>query len=346
MTRIPSLAMLPLVAGAAACDERSEARAPVPVVHAEPRSSIDVDPLPSWNDGDVKAALIAFVARVTKPDSPDYVPPRERVAVFDNDGTLWVERPVPTQFFFALDRVRELAPAHPEWKSQQPFKAVLEGDMKALAATGERGAMKLMAATHVHNTSDEFTKVVTAWFESARHPALDRPYQKLVYLPMLELLTYLRANNFSTYIVTGGGVEFLRPWSERVYGVPPPQVIGSRVKLEYRKADDGPVLYRLPQIDLLDDKAGKPVGIYEAIGRRPILAFGNSDGDYEMLEWTTSGDGPRLGLLLHHTDAEREFAYDRDAQVSTLDRGLADAPSHSWIVVDMKRDWRAVFQAP
>jgi hypothetical protein len=344
--RTASLVVLPLLAVTAGCTEKSDARAPLPVSDSAPRHSIDADPLPSWHDGVVKLALVGFVARVTKPDSPDYVPPHERVAVFDNDGTLWVERPVPTQFFFTIDRVKELAPGHPAWRTQQPFAAVLDGDLKALGKSGERGVMKLMAATHTGNTTDEFTQIVTRWFETAIHPVLRKPYPKLAYLPMLELLAYLRSNGFSTYIVSGGGVEFIRPWSERVYGVPPERVIGSRVKLEYRDDRDPPVLYRLPRVDVVDDKAAKPVAIYEAIGRRPILAFGNSDGDYDMLAWTTSGPGPRLGLLLHHTDAGREFAYDRDAEVSTLARALDDAPAHRWIVVDMKRDWRQVFQSP
>lgn len=339
-------AILPLVAGVTGCNESNEPRAPIPVAHAEPRRSLDADPLPSWNNGDAKSALVAFVGRVTRPDTPEYVPPPERVAVFDNDGTLWVERPVPSQFFFTIDRVKELAPRHPEWTTQQPFAAVLDGNLKALGKSGERGVMKLMAATHTNITSDEFTQVVTRWFATARHPMFHRPYDKLVYLPMLELLAYLRSNGFTTYIVSGGGVEFIRPWSERVYGVPPERVIGSRVKLDYRANGGAPVLYRLPRVELVDDKAGKPVAIHEATGRRPILAFGNSDGDYEMLEWTTSAPGPRLGLLLHHTDAERELAYDRDAEVSTLARALDDAPAHHWIVVDMKRDWSQVFQSP
>jgi hypothetical protein len=300
------------------------------------------DHLPSWRDGAAKRAIIDFVARVVT-TGDDFVPPEQRVAVFDNDGTLWVEQPMYTQLAFALDRVKRLAPRHPEWTSREPFKSVLAGDLSGVAAAGERGVVELVAATHANTTTDEFTSIVSEWLETARHPTLRRAYTQLVYRPMLELLSYLRENEFATFIVSGGGVEFIRPWAQQVYGVPPERVIGSRIKLAYQHHDGAPILYRLPAADLIDDKAGKPVGIYETIGRRPIAAFGNSDGDFEMLEWTTAGPGPRLGVLVHHTDAAREFAYDRHAQAGRLVRALDEAPARGWHVVDMQRDWREVF---
>ncbi|MGO7038537.1 HAD family hydrolase [Rhizobium acaciae] len=303
------------------------------------------DPLPSWNDTASKAAIVSFVEKVTGHGSPDFVPETERVAVFDNDGTLWVEHPMYTQLAFALDRVKALAPQHPEWKETQPFKAVLEGDMKTLAASGEKGLMELIMTTHAGMTSGEFQKVVTDWFASARDPKFKRPYTELVYQPMVELLAYLRANGFKTFIVSGGGIEFMRPWAEKVYGVPPEQVIGSSIKTEFRMQDDTPTLYRLPEVNFIDDKAGKPVGINQQIGRRPIAAFGNSDGDLEMLQWTTMAGAPaRLGVLIHHTDAEREYAYDRDTEFGRLDKALDAAAITGWTVVDMKADWKQVFK--
>ncbi|TCL71361.1 HAD family hydrolase [Rhizobium sp. BK251] len=302
------------------------------------------DPLPSWNDTAPKAAIIAFVEKVTKENSPEFVPEPERIAVFDNDGTLWVEHPIYTQLAFALDRVKAVVPAHPELKDKQPFKAVLEGDMKALAASGEKGLMEIMMATHAGMTTDEFQKIVSDWISTARHPRFKRPYTELVYQPMLELQTYLRANGFKTYIVSGGGIEFMRPWTERVYGIPPEQVIGSSIKTEFRMSADTPILYRLPEINFIDDKAGKPVGINQYIGRRPLAAFGNSDGDLEMLQWTTLAGAPaRFGLIVHHTDAEREYAYDRDTEFGRLDKALDLAPMNGWTVVDMKADWRKIF---
>ncbi|WP_432444766.1 HAD family hydrolase [Rhizobium leguminosarum] len=303
------------------------------------------DPLPSWNDTASKAAIVSFVEKVTGQGSPDFVPENERVAVFDNDGTLWVEHPMYTQFAFALDRVKALAPQHPEWKETQPFKAVLEGDMKTLAASGEKGLMELIMTTHAGMTSGDFQKVVTDWLASARDPKFKRPYTELVYQPMIELLAYLRANGFKTFIVSGGGVEFMRPWVEKVYGVPPEQVIGSSIKTEFRMQDDTPTLFRLPEINFIDDKAGKPVGINQQIGRRPIAAFGNSDGDLQMLQWTTMAGGPaRLGVLIHHTDAEREYAYDRETEFGRLDKALDAASIAGWTVVDMKADWKQVFK--
>ncbi|WP_376776775.1 HAD family hydrolase [Rhizobium laguerreae] len=303
------------------------------------------DALPSWNDTASKAAIVSFVEKVTGQGSPDFVPENERVAVFDNDGTLWVEHPMYTQLAFALDRVKALAPQHPEWKETQPFKAVLEGDMKTLAASGEKGLMELIMTTHAGMTSGDFQKVVTDWLASARDPKFKRPYTELVYQPMIELLAYLRANGFKTFIVSGGGVEFMRPWVEKVYGVPPEQVIGSSIKTEFRMQDDTPTLFRLPEINFIDDKAGKPVGINQQIGRRPIAAFGNSDGDLQMLQWTTMAGGPaRLGVLIHHTDAEREYAYDRDTEFGRLDKALDAASIAGWTVVDMKADWKQVFK--
>ncbi|MGM4913146.1 HAD family hydrolase [Rhizobium sp. 768_B6_N1_8] len=303
------------------------------------------DPLPSWNDTAPKAAIVAFVEKVTKPGSPDFVPEPERIAVFDNDGTLWVEHPMYTQLAFALDRVKTLAPQHPEWKNVQPFKAVLEGDMKTLAASGEKGLLQLIMVTHAGMTNDDFQKVVTDWLSAARDPKFKRPYTELVYQPMVELLSYLRANGFKTFIVSGGGVEFMRPWTEEVYGVPPEQVIGSSIKTQFKMQDDMPTLRRLPEVNFIDDKAGKPVGINEQIGRRPIAAFGNSDGDLEMLQWTTMAGAPaRLGMLVHHTDAEREYAYDRNTEFGRLDKALDAAAITGWTVIDMKADWKQMFK--
>ena len=303
------------------------------------------DVLPSWNDTASRKAIVGFVATVTTKGGAGFVPPAERIAVFDNDGTLWSEQPTYVQLVFALDRVRALAPTHPEWKQTMPFQAVLDGDLKAVAAGGERALMDLVMATHAGMTTDEFSTLVAGWLATARHPTLGRPYTDLVYQPMLELLAYLRANGFKTYVVTGGGIEFVRVFSEKRYGIPPEQVIGSSVKTTFTIRDGHPELMRLPQLDFVDDKAGKPVGIQEHIGRRPIAAFGNSDGDFEMLEWTTSGAGPRLGLLVHHDDAAREVAYDRTSSIGRLDRGLDAAGSRGWVVVSMKDDWRRVFPA-
>ncbi len=302
------------------------------------------DPLAAWTDSPRKQAIVDFVTRVTRPGQPDFVPVEERIAVFDNDGTLWSEQPMYVQLAFALDRVKTLAPQHPEWQQTQPFQAALEGDVAALAASGEAGLMQLIMATHAGMTTEEFSQIVQQWLETARHPTLQRPYTECVYQPMLELLEYLRAAGFKTYIVSGGGVEFMRPWTQKVYGIPPEQVVGSSIKVEYQWRDGQPALVRLPAINLIDDKAGKPVGIHQQIGRRPIMAFGNSDGDFEMLEYVTSGPGPRLGVLIHHTDAEREVAYDRDSHVGRLDRGLTEAPTRGWVVVDMQQDWRQVFR--
>jgi len=301
------------------------------------------DPLPSWNEGAAKQSIVDFVTRVTDPATPDFVPEAERIAVFDNDGTLWAEKPAYFQLLFVVDRVKALASEHPEWKTQQPFKAVLDGDMEALAAAGEHGLLELVMATHAGMTTAEFEAVVESWLAAAKHPTTDRPFTEMVYQPMLELLDYLRANGFKTYIVSGGGIEFMRPWTEKVYGIPPEQVVGSSIKTAFEMRDDGPVLVRLPEIDFIDDKEGKPVGINRHIGRRPIAAFGNSDGDLQMLQWTAAGDGPSFCLYLHHTDAEREWAYDRSSHIGRLDKGLDEAAARGWTVVDMKEDWKLVF---
>lgn len=301
------------------------------------------DPLPSWAEGSSKRAILEFIQSVSSPDSPDFVPVVERIAVFDNDGTLWSEKPVYFQLLFAVDRVRELAPEHPEWKKQQPFKAVLEGDMEALAKAGEKGLIEMVMATHAGMTTDEFSRIVKQWLETARHPILKQPYTELVYQPMLELLTYLRAHDFKTYIVSGGGIEFMRPWTEQVYGIPPEQVIGSSIKARFELQDGRPVLVRLPEMNFIDDKAGKPVGINQYIGQRPIAAFGNSDGDLQMLQWTTAGDGARFGLKVRHTDARREWAYDRKGHVGRLDKALDLATDNGWVVVGMRKDWKRIY---
>ena len=301
------------------------------------------DSLPSWNDGPAKSRIVGFVQAVTDASGKDFVPPSDRIAVFDNDGTLWSEQPAYFQLLFAIDRVRALAPRNPRWKTQQPFKAALEGDMKALAASGEKGLLQLLMVSHAGMTTDEFTRTAKDWLATARHPTLARPYTDLVYQPMLELLDYLRANGFRTYIVSGGGVEFVRAFSEQRYGIPPEQVIGSSIRTRYEVRDGVPAIVRLPELDFIDDKAGKPVGIQKFIGKRPIAAFGNSDGDFEMLEWVTSGPGPRLGVIVHHDDGVREFAYDRASPVGRLVRGLDEAPKRGWTIASMKRDWKTIY---
>jgi hypothetical protein len=301
------------------------------------------DLLPSWHDGAAKRAIVDFVKRVTTPGGKDVVPEPERIATFDNDGTLWAEQPMYFQLAFALDRVKALAPQHPEWKDQEPFKSVLAGDPKGLLAGGEKGLVELMMATHAGMSTEEFEQIVKDWVATAKHPRFNRPYTECVYQPMVELLAYLRANGFKTYIVSGGGIEFMRPWTERVYGIPPEQVIGSSIKTKFEMRDGKPVLMRLPEVDFIDDKAGKPVGIHKFIGRRPILAFGNSDGDHQMLQWTAAGSGPRFMGLVHHTDAEREWAYDRQSHIGQLDKALDEALAKGWTVVSMKDDWKAIF---
>lgn len=302
------------------------------------------DSLPSWNDGPSKQAIISFVEAVTSPSNPDYIPLSERIAVFDNDGTLWSEQPAYFQLFFAIDRIKELAPSHPEWKTQQPYQAVLEGDMKALMQSGEKGLFELVMATHAGMTTDEFADVVQKWIKTAEHPTLHKPFTKLVFQPMLELLSYLRVKGFKTFIVSGGGIEFMRPWAEEVYGVPPEQVVGSSVATKFEMRDGKPVIVREAKISFIDDKEGKPVGINQHIGRKPVFAFGNSDGDLQMLQWTTLGAaGKTFAGIVHHTDAEREFAYDRESHMGRLDKALTEAGQNGWAVVDMKKEWKVVY---
>jgi phosphoserine phosphatase len=302
------------------------------------------DPLPSWNDGAVKKSITDFIPRVTTEGSADFVPPDQRIATFDNDGTLWAEQPMYFQIIFAIDRIKALAPQHPDWKRKQPFKAAFDDDRKVLAALGETGFLQIMAATHTGMTTEEFAKIVADWLATARHPRFNRPYTDLVYQPMLELLAYMRANGFKTFIVSGGGVEFMRPWTEKTYGIPPEQVVGSSAVTKYQmRTNDIPVLLRERKVEFVDDKAGKPEGINRFIGRRPVFAFGNSDGDKEMLEWTAAGSGARFMGLVHHTDAVREWAYDRNSPVGRLDKAWDEAVRRGWTVVDMKRDWKKVF---
>ncbi len=303
------------------------------------------DPLPSWNDGSTKQAILEFVRAVTDKNGKDYVKSAERIAVFDNDGTLWVEYPMYTQALFAFDRVKKLAPQHPEWKTQQPFKGVLEDDMKAVGASGMKGLMEIVMATHSGMTAAEFEKTVTDWLATTKQRKFNRLYTELVYQPQLELLAYLRANGFKTFIVSGGGIQFMRPWTEKIYGIPPEQVVGSSVVTEFQIKDGKPVLVRMPKINFVNDKAVKPVGIYEHIGHRPILAFGNADADMQMIQYTKAGKGRRLGLFVHHTDADREYAYDRDSHVGKLDKALDQADANDWIIVDMKKDWKQIFPA-
>lgn len=306
-------------------------------------SAMAGDPLPSWNDGAPKQALIAFVEKVTKEGSADFIPVAERIAVFDNDGTLWSEQPMYFQAFFIFDRIKALAPQHPEWKDKEPFASVLKGDVKSALAGGEKSLLEMAMATHAGMTSDEFEKIVGDWIATAKHPKTGARFTAMVYQPMLEVLAYLRAHGFKTFIVSGGGIEFMRPWTERVYGIPPEQVIGSSIKTKYEVVQGKPSLIRLPELNFIDDKDGKPVGIQQHIGRRPVMAFGNSDGDFQMLEWTTSGEGARFGMLVHHTDAAREFAYDRESHIGKLAKGLDEAASKGWTVTSMKDDWKTIY---
>jgi phosphoglycolate phosphatase-like HAD superfamily hydrolase len=309
------------------------------------------DPLPSWNEGQAKSAIIEFVEKTSTEGSPDFVAPEDRIATFDNDGTLWVEQPLYTQLAFALDRIKALAPANSDWKTTQPFQAILEGDLESLKTEGKHALAEIIAATHAGMTSDDFAEIVADWISTAKHPRFKRLYTECVYQPQLELLAYLRDNGFKTFIVSGGGIEFMRPWTQQVYGIAPPQVVGSSVVTEFQIKDGKPVLMRLPKLNFVDDKAGKPVGIGQHIGQRPILAFGNSSGDREMLQYTTGGDGARLGLLVYHNDAEREYAYGpagglRDSKIGTFPQDLMDeAKKSGWIVVGMKDDWNRIFPA-
>ena len=324
------------------------AQTPAAAPHAAPakRAAATADPLPSWNDGPAKQSIVDFVARVTTPGGRDFVPPEQRIATFDNDGTLWAEQPLYFQLLFALDRVKVLAPQHPEWKDKEPFASLLKGDVKAALAGGEHAMLEIIMATHAGMSTEEFEQLVKDWIATARHPELKRPYDQCTYLPMHELLAYLRDNGFETFIVSGGGIEFMRPWTEAAYGIPPQNVVGSSIKTKYELRDGQPVLLRLAEVDFIDDKAGKPVGINEHIGRRPIAAFGNSDGDQQMLEWTQGGPGARLMVLVHHDDAAREFAYGAESKIGTFsDALMAEAKEKHWTVISMKEDWKTVFAA-
>ncbi len=308
----------------------------VTIAHAQ-------NPLPSWNDDLSKKAIVEFVMKVTEEGSPDFVPVPERIATFDNDGTLWAEQPMYFQLAFAIDRVKTLAIQHPEWKDKEPFASLLKGDVNGVLAGGEKAMFEILMATHAGITTEEFEQIVKDWVVSAKHPESGRLYTEMVYQPMLELLAYLRANGFKTFIVSGGGIEFMRPWTEKVYGIPPEQVVGSSIKTKFELRDGIPVLVRLPELNFIDDKAGKPVGINQYIGRCPIAAFGNSDGDLQMLQWTTAGKGARLALIVHHTDADREWAYNRYSSVGRLDKALDEAKAKGWTIVDMKNDWKTIF---
>ena len=301
------------------------------------------DPLPSWNDGSAKASIIAFVDKVTTDGSPDFVPLEARIATFDNDGTLWSEQPMYFQIAFAVDRLKVIAAADPAIAENATVKAVLSGDRAKLAAIGEKGLLEIVAMTHAGMSIDDFTAIVRAWLASARHPRFDRPYTDLVYQPMLELLAYLRENGFKTFIVSGGGIDFMRPWAPAAYGIPPEQIVGSSGKTKWQLIGDRPSIMKLPEVDFIDDGPGKPLGIERFIGRRPVFAAGNSDGDLEMLQWTTLDTGPRFGLIVHHTDAVREWAYDRDSVVGRLDKALDEAPKRGWLLVDMKNDWKVIY---
>lgn len=306
-------------------------------------SCLAQDPLPSWNDTAPKQAIVAFVDKVTKSGMPDFVSPAERIATFDNDGCLWAEQPMYFQAFFIFDRIKILAPEHPEWKEKEPFASVLKGDLKTALAGGEKALLEMAMATHAGMTTEEFDKIVTNWITTAKHPTTGKLYTEMVYQPMLEVLAYLRANGFKTFIVSGGGIEFMRPWAEKVYGIPPEQVIGSSIKTKFEMRDGQPVIVRLPELNFIDDKAGKPIAIQQHIGRRPIAAFGNSDGDLQMLQWTAAGPGQRFCLYVHHDDAAREWAYDRESSIGRLDKGLTEAPLKGWTVVSMKDDWKHIY---
>jgi phosphoglycolate phosphatase-like HAD superfamily hydrolase len=299
--------------------------------------------LPSWNEVPAKQAIIDFVNKTTQLNSPDYVPVTERIAVFDNDGTLWSEQPLYFQALFCFDRIKALAQQHPEWETQEPFASVLRSDTASAMTGADRSLLEMVIATHANMTIDEFHQIVSEWIAKAKHPKTGRLYTEMVYQPMLELLDYLRANGYKTYIVSGGGLEFMRPWVEKTYGIPPEQVIGSSIKTQFEMRNNKPVLVRLPELNFINDKAGKPIGINQHIGRRPIAAFGNSDGDLQMLQWTTAGNGPRFALYVHHTDAKREWAYDRQSHIGKLDQGLDEAQQKGWTIVDMKQDWKIIY---
>lgn len=310
---------------------------------AERSNVVNTDPLPSWNESLTKQSILDFVQRTTSEGSEDFVPVNERIATFDNDGCLWSEQPMYFQLFFAIDRVKALAPDHPEWNSQEPFASLLKGDMQQVLARGEHALLEIVMATHAGMTTTEFDQIVKDWLGIAKHPTTGKRFTEMVYQPMLEVLDYLRANSYKTFIVSGGGIDFMRPWVESVYGIPAEQVVGSSGKVAFEMRDGVPTLVKLPELDFIDDKEGKPLGIHSHIGRRPIMAFGNSDGDLQMLQWTTAGEGPRFGLYVHHTDSAREWAYDRNSHIGRLDKGLDEAAANGWTVVDMAKDWNTIW---
>jgi phosphoglycolate phosphatase-like HAD superfamily hydrolase len=299
--------------------------------------------LPSWNEGKAKNAIIDFVNKTTQKGSADFIPLSDRIACFDNDGTLWSEQPLYFQFFFAIDRIKAMAPQHPEWKTKEPFKSILEGNLKAALAGGEHSIVEIVMATHAGMSTIEFDKIVADWIATAKHPSTGLRFVDMVYQPMLELLNYLRANGYKTFIVSGGGIDFLRVWAEKVYNIPPYQVIGSSAKVKYEGNTDNPALVKLPELNFIDDKSGKPVGIHQHIGKIPVFSGGNSDGDYEMLQYTSTRSTPHFGMIVRHTDPQREFAYDRNSSIGKLDKGLNDAAKYNWLIVDMQKDWKIIF---
>jgi phosphoserine phosphatase len=309
------------------------------------KNTIATEPLASWNDTPTKAAIVNFVQRVTEKDSPDFIPIDQRIATFDNDGTLWSEQPAYFQTFFIIDRIRSLSAEHPEWETREPFASAIKGDLKAVAACGHQGLLELTMATHAGMTTEQFDQIVKDWIDFAKHPQKGLLLKDMVYQPMLEMLDYLNANGFKTFIVSGGGIDFMRPWTQEVYGIPPEQVIGSSLKTKFEIRDGRSVLVRLPEMNFVNDKAGKPVAIHHHIGRRPVMAFGNSDGDLEMLQWTSDQVLPNLAVIIHHTDAEREYAYDRQSAIGRLDKAMDVAKQKGWPVVDMKLDWNRIYPA-
>lgn len=306
-------------------------------------TNADDDPLPSWNEGNAKQSIIDFITKTTKEGSADFVPVSDRIACFDNDGTLWTEMPLPVQLYFVIDRIKKMSSQHPEWNNQQPYKGILEDDLKSAFAEGDKAMLELIMTTHGGMTTDEFDKIVKDWMVTATHPETGRHFNEMVYQPMLELLNYLRENGYKTFIVSGGGIDFMRVWAEQVYGVPPYQVVGSSTKVKYDTSGTKPVLFKLPELNFNDDKLNKPVGIHEHIGMRPVFTAGNSDGDYGMMQYTSTGSGPRFGMYVHHTDSVREYSYDRQSALAKLDKGLEDALKYNWLIVDMKNDWKKIY---
>lgn len=312
------------------------------MIHAQSNQK-NIDPLPSWNEGVSKKSITDFVTKTTQDGNKEFIPVTDRIACFDNDGTLWTEQPMYFQLAFAIDRIKAMAPEHPEWKTTQPFQALLEGDMKTVMAGGEKALLQIVMTTHAGMTTEEFSKTVKDWMATAKHPKTGKHYNEMIYQPMVELLNYLRSNGYKTFIVSGGGVDFMRPWAEQAYGIPPYQVIGSSGKVKYEIINGNPVLTKLPEINFIDDKEGKPVGIHQYIGKRPVFTAGNSDGDYAMLQYTSSSSEPHFGMIVHHTDSVREWTYDRKSHIGNLEKGLDDAPKYNWLIVDMKSDWKIIY---